>query len=293
MLSAIGLAQVSIDHVSTHFTNLYDESAAEIVTYDAGSQKLFFSNAFENSVGILDFSDPTNLSLLSTIDIDSYGDGVNSVSAFDGMLAVAVEIDDAPGVVVFFDHDGNFQSQVTVGYLPDMLTFSHDGNNVVVACEGEPSSDWTFDPLGSVAIIDVSGGIASVTQGDVTITEIGSYGGSLSGVRIFGPDAIYAFEETFQDTAMELNQFVTFNELSAGPWYYDSFMDDYFAEANGFGDDTASIDWLISELIDITTSTMPLFLSIQQRTFLVALWTCSSLMIMMEWATQPQQHGIH
>ncbi|MDB0002574.1 choice-of-anchor I family protein [Salibacteraceae bacterium] len=255
MLSAIGLAQVSLDHVSTHFTNFYDESAAEIVTYDAGSQKIFFSNAFDNSVGILDFSDPTNLSLLSTINLNPYGDGVNSVSAFDGMLAVAVEVDGEPGMVVFFDHDGNFQSQVEVGYLPDMLAFSHDGNKVVVACEGEPASDYLMDPVGSVAIIDVSGGVASVTQGDVTITEIGSYTGSLNGVRIFGPEAIYAFEETFQDTAMELNQFVTFNELSAGPWHYDSFMDDYFAEANGFGDDTASIDWLISDLIDITNFT--------------------------------------
>jgi DNA-binding beta-propeller fold protein YncE len=198
MLSAIGLAQVSLDHVSTHFTDLYDESAAEIVTYDAGSQKLFFSNAFDNSVGNLDFSDPTNLSLLSTIDIDPYGDGVNSVSAFDGMLAIAVEIDDEPGIVVFFDHEGNFQSQVEVGYLPDMLTFSHDGNKVVVACEGEPSSDYLMDPVGSVAIIDVSGGIASVTQGDVTITEIGSYGGSLSGVRIFGPEMILPLKRHFK-----------------------------------------------------------------------------------------------
>lgn len=255
MMSAIGLAQVSLDHVSTYFTNAFDESAAEIVTYDAGSQKLFFSSSFDNSVKILDFSDPTNLSLLANIDINTYGDGVNSVSAFDGVVAVAVEIDEAPGVIVFLDHEGTFLSQVTVGYLPDMVTFTHDGNKVVVACEGEPSDDWTYDPAGSVAIIDVSGGVASVTQGDVTITEIGSYTGSFSGVRIFGPEAIVTFEEMFEDTALQLNQFVTFNELSTGTWYYDSFSGDNFAEANGFGDDTNSIDWLISDLIDITNFT--------------------------------------
>lgn len=246
------LAQVSIDHVSTHFTGIFDEGAAEIVTYDEGSQKLFFSNAEDNSVGILDFTDPSALTLLQTIDIDPYGDGVNSVAAFEGIIAVAVEIDESPGRVVFFDHDGTFLSQVEVGFLPDMLTYTHDGQKVVVACEGEPNSDWTFDPAGSVAIIDVSGGIENLSQGDVTLVSIGSYTGSWEGVRIFGPDYIPVFEETFQDTALELNHFYTYNELSTNPWYYDQFNDDYFAEANGFGDDTASIDWLISGLINLS-----------------------------------------
>ncbi len=258
LLSIMGFAQ-GIEYVSTYFTGVFDEGAAEIVTYDAGSQKLFFTNANENSVGILDFSDPTNLSLLSTIDIDAYGDGVNSVSAFDGVIAVAVEIDESPGKIVFFDHEGTFLSQVEVGHLPDMVTFSHDGNTVVAACEGEPSDDWTFDPVGSVAIIDVSGGAASVTQGDVDLVEIGSYTGSLAGVRIFGPEDIYALNEDFQDTALALNNFVTYNELSDREWYYDDFSNDYFAEANGFGDDTNSIDWLISEVVDISNFTTASF----------------------------------
>ncbi|MEX2596284.1 MAG: choice-of-anchor I family protein [Salibacteraceae bacterium] len=251
----VSFGQIEINHITTHNTGIFDEGAAEIVTYDEGSQKLFFSNSDENSIGILDFSDPASLSLLGTIDISLYGDGINSVSAFDGIIAAAVEVDEAPGKIVFFDHEGNFLAQVEAGYLPDMLTWTHDGNQVVAACEGEPNDDWTFDPVGSVTIVDVSAGAANVTQGDVTILEIGSYTGSLAGVRIFGPESIPAFFEDFQDTALALNSFTTFNELSTDEWYYDNFNDDYFAEANGFGDDTNSIDWLISEPVDISNFT--------------------------------------
>jgi len=247
-LSMIG--QITLSPVATYRTGAFDEGAAEIVSYDEGSQKLFFSNANDNSVGILDFADPTNLSLITSISMSAYGDGVNSVSAFNGSIAVAVEVDDSPGKVVFFDHDGSFLAQVEVGYLPDMVTFTHDGNKVVVACEGEPNDDWSFDPPGSVGIIDVSGGIANVTQGDVTLTEIGSYSGSYAGVRVY-PDFIEQ-RETFSDTTLGLNEFAVFNELSTGTWYYDSFNDDYFAEANGYGDDTNSIDWLISPVVDVS-----------------------------------------
>tara|TARA_B110000046_G_C13005976_1_gene404455 strand:- start:395 stop:2200 length:1806 start_codon:yes stop_codon:yes gene_type:complete len=184
-------AQLSLQQVSIYSSGLFDESAAEIVTYDKMSKKLFFSNAAGNSVGIIDFTDPTSLSLESAIDLSIYGGGVNSVSAFNGVIAVAVQgISTATrGKVVFFDSDGTYIADVEAGYLPDMVTFSHDGKMVIVANEGEPNDDWTEDPDGSVSIIDVSGGIASVAQSNVTELVIGDYTGSWDGVRVFGPDS--------------------------------------------------------------------------------------------------------
>ncbi len=54
---------------------MFDEGAAEIVTYDALSNRLYFTNADANSVGIINFDDPNVLALESEIDLDAYGEG--------------------------------------------------------------------------------------------------------------------------------------------------------------------------------------------------------------------------
>jgi len=215
-------AQLSLQHVSTYHSGLFDESAAEIVTYDKTSEKLFFSNAAENSFGIIDFTDPTSLSLESEIDRSTYGGGANSVSAFDGVIAVAVQgaTTATRGKVVFFDSDGTFIVDLEAGYLPDMVTFSHDGKMVVVANEGEPNDDWTEDPDGSVSIMDVSGGIESVTQSNVTELVIGDYTGSWYGIRVFGPDSNQDVASNMEPEYVAISEdnskaFISFQENNA------------------------------------------------------------------------------
>lgn len=174
---------VELEHISTFHTGIFDEGAAEIVAFDAESQRLFFTNADNNAVTILDISDPANPTEINNIDLDAFGNGVNSVSVFDGLVAVAVEADPvtAPGEVVFFDIDGNFLNSFTVGALPDMLRFTPDGQKVVVANEGEP--DEGIDPEGSISIIDLSDGVANAT---VTTADFTAFNGGVpAGVRIF------------------------------------------------------------------------------------------------------------
>jgi len=149
-------------------TGLFDESAAEIVSYDPESERLFLVNAFDGSVDILDMSDPTNPIFISQIDIqeifgtDSITAEPNSVAVCEGLVAVAVARENdnngnpMTGYAAFFDINGELLAETEVGYLPDMITFTPNGRFVLTANEGEPNDDYTFDPEGSVSVMNVN-----------------------------------------------------------------------------------------------------------------------------------------
>jgi 2',3'-cyclic-nucleotide 2'-phosphodiesterase (5'-nucleotidase family) len=166
------------------------EGAAEISAFDPESNRLFVVNAVENAIDILDLSDINNPSLISSIDLNPVGAGGNSVAVKNGIVAVAVANDpeQEPGVVAFYNTEGTLIDRVTVGALPDMVTFSPDGTKVIVANEGEPNEDDpSIDPEGSVSIIDISEGIENAT---VTTAEFTAFNGQEErlrsrGVRIF------------------------------------------------------------------------------------------------------------
>lgn len=170
-------------------------AAAEISAYDAVSQRLFVLNSPANKVDIVDLADPANPTKVGEISLAAFGAAPNSVAAKNGLVAVAVEaaVKQNPGQVAFFTTGGTVLGSVTVGALPDMLTFTPDGTKVVVANEGEPdnySSSANNDPEGSVSIIDLSGGLiaATVTTAGFTDFNVGeSRNAELpADVRIFG-----------------------------------------------------------------------------------------------------------
>lgn len=188
-----------LNPIGTYRSGIFDASAAEIVVYDAATRRLFVVNASTPSVEVLDVSDPSRPTKLFDIDPSAYGAVANSVAVANGIVAVAIEnaVKTEPGQVVFFDTDGNFLNAVTVGALPDMLTFTPDGTRVLVANEGEPNDDYTIDPEGSVSIIDLSGGVANLTQANVTTAGFAAFNSQREqliarGVRIFGPNATVA-----------------------------------------------------------------------------------------------------
>ncbi|RTR29424.1 choice-of-anchor I family protein [Deinococcus radiophilus] len=137
----------------------FDEGVAEISAFDPASQRLFTVNGQTGALDILDLSDPSQPRRISSVDLSQYGDGANSVAVHDGVVAVAVQArtkTDA-GQVVLLNAKGEPLAQpVTVGALPDMLTFTPDGRTLLVANEGEPNEDYSVDPAGSVSIIDVA-----------------------------------------------------------------------------------------------------------------------------------------
>ena len=142
--------------------------AAEISAYDEITKKLFtVNNSSANKIDVIDISDPSKPILLTSIDLTLYSGAANSVAVFNGKLAVALESTinkQDPGKVVVFDTSNYaFVKEVTVGALPDMITYSHDGKFILTANEGEPNDTYSQDPDGSVSIIDVASGYAVTT----------------------------------------------------------------------------------------------------------------------------------
>ncbi len=170
--------------------------AAEISAYDEITKKLFtVNNSGTNQIDVIDLTDPMNPIKLTSINLTTYNGASNSVSTYDGKLAVAVESTtdrQAFGkVVVFNTSDYSLIKEITVGSLPDMVTFSPDGKYIMSANEGEPSDDYTNDPYGSVSIIDVANNY------NVTTLDFAGFGSQLNslttgGLRIGKSDASFA-----------------------------------------------------------------------------------------------------
>jgi hypothetical protein len=213
---------IELTQIGRYDSGIFDEGAAEITAYDRDNQKLWVINGANSTIDILDLSDPTNPTFVDAIDIADLGGGINSIAIKDGIVAAAIEGESAqdPGSIVFFDTEGNILNQVTVGALPDMVTFTPDGTKVLVANEGEPDEeDPNNNPEGSISIIDLSGGVANAS---VTTADFTAYKGQEAelrgrGVRIFpGVDFANDAEPEYISVSPDGTQaFVTLQENNA------------------------------------------------------------------------------
>lgn len=198
--------------------------SAEIVAHDPVSQRLFVLNSTATKVMILDFSNPENITQISAIDMSAHGIGATSVAFKNGIVAATVEgADFGNGKVVFMDINGENVTVVEAGVLPDMVTFTNDGTKALTANEGQPNADYSIDPEGTISVIDVSGGLSSITQANVTTINFNAYDSQIealrtAGIRVFGPNATVSkdFEPEYI-TVSEDNQkaWVTLQENNA------------------------------------------------------------------------------
>jgi hypothetical protein len=172
--------------------NVGGEGASEISAYDPISKKLFTVNVESNQISVTNISDLNAPIQEQPIDLNAFG-APNSVAINNGRLAVAVEADPKqnPGkILVYNTVDNTLINQFTVGALPDMVTFTNDGNLIISANEGEPSDDYTNDPEGTISIIDL-------TDTSVITLDFSSFNSQEStlenqGFRVFGPNATLA-----------------------------------------------------------------------------------------------------
>ncbi|AZB28312.1 choice-of-anchor I family protein [Chryseobacterium balustinum] len=169
--------QISLNYIGSFDPSGNNNSSTEIVVHDPATQKLFTISSLTDVFDIINFSNPLAPSVINTVNMAPYG-GITSIAVKNGLVAVASPNGtnaQQNGSVVFFDINGNFMKQVTVGVLPDMITFTPDGTKVMTANEGEPNDAYTVDPEGSISIIDISGGINNLTQSNVTTLGFTGY----------------------------------------------------------------------------------------------------------------------
>ncbi|PWS53284.1 choice-of-anchor I family protein [Pseudoalteromonas sp. meg-B1] len=159
------------------------EGAAEIVAYQASKKWIYAINSsgdeavvniiptdtFDTAALVKDnegIVTATNLASAITLSLNENTPGdANSIAidANNQLLAVAMAATSVgeAGQIAFYNISGDtpvFIKNVTVGALPDMVAFSHDGAKVVVANEGEPNGDYSIDPEGTISIIDITNG---------------------------------------------------------------------------------------------------------------------------------------
>lgn len=150
---------------------------SEIPAFDSATNSIWVAGI----VGV-DVLNASNGSLIQHIDTSAFG-SINSVAIHNGIAAFAIEssVDrTAPGVIKFFDTTtrslASGINSVTVGALPDMLTFTPNGNRLLVANEATPTvyGNPALDPAGSVSIIDMNTRSVIATAGFSGVATTGS-----------------------------------------------------------------------------------------------------------------------
>lgn len=186
---------IELSKLAAYESGVFGQSAAEIPAFDAASQRLFVVNAKEGVLDVLDLSQPEQPKKITSIKVDDIAADaeVNSVAVHNGIVAIAIQaaVKTDPGYVALYQaKDLSKLAHVQVGALPDMLTFTPDGQTLLVANEGEPADDYQADPEGSVSVIS----LANLEAPILRTADFKAFNGQetalrAQGVRIFGPKA--------------------------------------------------------------------------------------------------------
>ncbi|WP_210130277.1 choice-of-anchor I family protein [Staphylococcus sp. GDX8P54P] len=226
--SRTGQDQLNITHTGRYTSGAdFDKGGTEIVKYNPKNGYAYSVNGDKEALDIIDVKHPGKdgaIHLVKRIYLQDNGieaGDLTSVTVHPSGAYVAVSapaVDKTkPGHVIFYGSNGEYINNVTVGSLPDMVTFSKDGKYLLVANEGEPSDDYIVNPPGSVSVIDVANGPENVTANNIRTAMFTKE--HQESIRALGPNAEDAYlniePEYIAVDSQSKYAYVTLQEVSA------------------------------------------------------------------------------
>ncbi|NTV68192.1 MAG: hypothetical protein HGB06_11070, partial [Chlorobaculum sp.] len=195
--SALSVAEGGVGTMAFASTLELDHGA-EISAFDPSTNRLFVTSG--DGLQIVEVHADLSMTQIATVSL--WTDNITSVAVKNGIVAVAVAADDNAqnGMVYFLNaSDGSEITHVTVGALPDMLTFTPDGTKVLVANEGEMGGSSNAE--GSVSIIN----LATYSVTNATFTSFNGQADALraEGVRLFAGQEGFLSTTVAQDLEPE------------------------------------------------------------------------------------------
>lgn len=174
LLTTLSAQAGALDNITKSWTYQHSSTGgflSEIVSFDSVTNTMWVTG-----VSGVDVLNANTGALVQRIDTSAWG-SINSVAIHNGVAAFAIEssVRTDPGVIKLFDTGTRSllsgTNSITVGALPDMVTFTKDGSKLLVANEGTPGTYGArladsnghrnygapaLDPVGSVSIINMS-----------------------------------------------------------------------------------------------------------------------------------------
>ncbi|MBD2858831.1 choice-of-anchor I family protein [Spongiibacter sp. KMU-158] len=171
------------------------------VAADSTNSQLFVIDGQSSEVKIFDLTDPLS-PVVSTGSLDiaaaATASGITAgaaqaVAVGSGYVAVAFDASNPQtnGMVAVYRADTlAFENSFEIGAAPRAMAFGLLGGQLVIANSGEPSDDYSTDPLGSITIVDYSSGLDVATATTLNFEDFNT-GGSRAAeldaeVRVFG-----------------------------------------------------------------------------------------------------------
>ena len=121
-------------------------------------KKVLFVVGGENVLEVVDLADPSKPKKISEVKLPG---GASSVTVFGDLVAVSLlntpEWKMGHVQVMRYNKKLEVLGLHELCYMPDMITFTPDGKNLLVACEGSPDETFAEDPEGGVGVLSIAG----------------------------------------------------------------------------------------------------------------------------------------